>query len=202
MPRALRNYPPGTCLHIIQRGNDRCVCFHDDRERLHYLQLMAEYSVAHQCDIHAYVLMSNHIHLLVTIHERNGQARLMKDLSQFTSAWMHRRHGSSGTLCDGRYHASYVDTGAYLLTCQRYIELNPVRAGMVDFPGGYRWSSYRANAEGRQDAVLTPHLLYQSLGADSAGRCAAYRRLFQIPLAEKDLLRIRFALQNDFALKP
>ena len=202
MPRPLRNYLPGSCLHIIQRGDNRCVCFHDKREREHYLQLLSEYRLVHRCDIHAYVLMSNHIHLLMTIHERNAQARLMKDLSQFTSAWMHRRHGTSGTMWDGRYHASYIDTAAYLLTCQRYIELNPVRAGMVDFPGGYRWSSYRANAEGRVDPILTPHELYLSLGGDAAGRRLAYARLFEQPLAERDLSRIRSAVQNDLALKP
>jgi len=202
MPRALRNYPPGTCLHVIQRGDDRCVIFHDERERLHYLQLLSEYRIVHKCDIHAYVLMSNHVHLLLTLHERNGQARLMKDLSQSTSTWMHRRHGTSGTMWDGRYHASQIDTESYLLKCQRYIELNPVRAGMADFPGGYRWSSYRANAEGRTDVILTPHALYDSLGVDAVGRCMAYQRLFDVPLAERDLLKIRFALRNDFALKP
>ncbi|XLZ70215.1 transposase [Massilia sp. SR12] len=200
MPRPLRNYPPGSCLHIIQRGDNRSVCFHDDRERQHYLQLLSNYTATHGCELHAYVLMSNHIHLLFTIRERNAQARLMKDLSQSTSAWMHRRHGTTGTLWNGRYHSSNVDTERYLLTCQRYIELNPVRAGMADFPGGYRWSSYRGNAEGRLDALVTPHACYLALGNDAFERRVAYKKLFEAPLAQIELERIRFAVQHDFAL--
>ena len=201
MTRPLRNYPTGSCLHIIQRGDNRHPCFHDDQERRRFLELMASHSSKYGCDLHAYVLMTNHVHILLTIHERNAQARFMKDLSQQTAQWVHLRHGGSGTMWDGRYHSSHIDSDAYLLMCQRYIELNPVRAGMVELPAGYKWSSYRANAEGREDRLLTPHPIYLALGRDAVERQSAYRGLFDLPLAEKDLQRIRFAVQNDFALR-
>lgn len=88
MPRPLRNYPAGSCLHLIQRGDNRRACFHDDEDKLHYLELLSEYSLKAGCDIHAYVLTTNHVHLLLTVHERNAQSQLMKAISQFTARWM------------------------------------------------------------------------------------------------------------------
>ena len=201
MVRPLRNFPAGSCLHIVQRGDNRRACFHDDEERIRYLELMAHYSRKYHCDLHAYVLMTNHVHILLTVRERNAQSRFMKDLSQQTAYWVHRRHGGSGTMWDGRYHSSHIESEAYLLICQRSIELNPVRAGMVDLPAEYRWSSYRANAEGKGSTLLTPHPVFMGLGRDAESRQSAYKALFDIPLAEKDLQRIRCAAQNDFALR-
>jgi putative transposase len=162
---------------------------------------MAEYSKKYHCDLHAYVLMSNHVHILLTVRDHNAQAMFMKDLSQQTAHWVHLRHGGAGTMWDGRYHSSHIDSDAYLLTCQRYIELNPVRAAMTEFPAAYKWSSYRANAEGKENGLLTPHPVFLELGNDEAARRMAYRALFEMPLEEKDLQRIRFAVQNDFALR-
>ena len=201
MPRSLRNYQTGSCVHLMQRGDNHSAVFHDDDERHHYLGLLGAACLKHGCDLHAYVLMTNHVHLLVTIHYRNAQSLMMKDLAQFTAHWQHRRHGSSGTMWDGKYHASEIDSEAYLLTCQRYIELNPVRAGMVDFPGGYRWSSYRANAEGKENPLLMRHAVFEGLGKDACEREQAYRALFDMPLSEKDLLRIRYAIQHEAALR-
>ena len=201
MPRPLRNYPAGTCLHLTQRGDNGRVVFNDDEERLGFLRLLREHSVKSACDIHAYVLMSNHFHLLVSIRERNAQAALMKSLAQRTALWRHARHGGTGTTWDNRYHSSQIDTEAYLLMCHRYIELNPVRAGMVEFPGGYMWSSYRANAEGRADSLLCPHQVYLDLGLNDVERRSAYRALFDMPLAGRDLERIRFAIKGDAALR-
>lgn len=201
MPRPLRNYPAGTCLHLVQRGNNGQSCFHDDEERHGFLSLLQEHSLKSSCDIHAYVLMNNHFHLLLTVRERNSQANLMKSLAQRTALWRHARHGGTGSMWDGRYHSSQIDSEAYLLLCQRYIELNPVRAGIVAFAGGYKWSSYRANAEGRQDDLLCPHTVYLGLGGDPLGRQRAYRALFDIPFSERDLERIRFATRGDTALR-
>jgi len=201
MPRPLRNYPPGSCLHLTQRGDNGRAIFNDDEERHGFLDLLKEHSVKSSCDIHAYVLMSNHFHLLVSIREQNSQASLMKSLAQRTALWRHVRWGGSGTMWDKRYHSSQIDSSAYLLMCQRYIELNPVRAGMVDFPGGYKWSSYRGNAEGYADGLLCPHAVYLGLGSDDETRRQAYRALFDMPLAEKDLERIRFAIKGDAALR-
>jgi putative transposase len=201
MVRPLRNYPTGSCLHIVQRGDNRRACFHDDQERQRYLELMEHYGKKYHCDLHAYVLMSNHVHILLTVREHNAQSLFMKDLSQQTAHWVHMRHGGTGTMWDGRYHSSHIDSDTYLLTCQRYIELNPVRAGMVELPAAYRWSSYRANAEGKESTLLTPHPVYLALGKDEVARRIAYMALFDIPLDEKDLQRIRFTVQNDFALR-
>ncbi|MTW11079.1 transposase [Pseudoduganella eburnea] len=201
MTRALRNYPPGSCLHVIQRGDNRRACFHDDQDKAHYRGLLSEHSLRTGCDIHAYVLMTNHVHLLLTVHERNAQSQLMKAISQFTAHWMHVRNGTTGTMWEGRYHASLIDSEAYLLTCQRYIELNPVRAGIVSYPGHYPWSSYRTNAEEMVDDWLVPHGVYLGLGRDGPSRQSAYRALFELPLTESDLMRIRFAIQNDFAMR-
>ncbi|WP_028104796.1 transposase [Pseudoduganella violaceinigra] len=201
MPRSLRNYPAGTCLHLVQRGNNGQVCFHDDEERRRFLALLKEHSLKSDCDIHAYVLMSNHFHLLVTLRAQNCQASFMKSLAQRTSRWRHVRHGGTGTMWDSRYHSSQIDSAAYLLLCQRYIELNPVRARMVDFAGAYRWSSYRANAEGKEDELLRPHPVYLDLGIDVLGRLRAYRALFDLPFSEKDLERIRFAIKGDATLR-
>jgi len=200
MPRPLRNYPSGTCLHLVQRGNNGQSCFHDDDERRGFLSLLKEHSLKAHCDVHAYVLMSNHFHLLVTVRERNAQANLMKSLAQRTALWRHTRHGGTGSMWDGRYHSSQIDSEAYLLLCQRYIELNPVRAGIVMFAGGYMWSSYRANAEGSKDDLLCPHPVYLELGLSAAARQQAYRALFDCPFSEKDLERIRFATKGDAAL--
>src|SRR6185369_14545151 len=152
-----------------------------DEERSSFLLLLKEHSAKAVCDIHAYVLMSNHFHLLVTLRERNSQAPMMKSLAQRTALWRHKRHGGTGTMWDGRYHSSQIDSEAYLLMCQRYIELNPVRAGMVDLPGAYKWSSYRANAEGKQDDLLCVYPVYLGLGGDPLERQRAYRALVDIP---------------------
>ena len=201
MPRPLRNYPPGTCLHLVQRGNNGQSCFHDDEERRVFLSLLSEHSQKSSCEVHAYVLMTNHFHLLVTVRERNSQANLMKSLGQRTAQWRHARHGGTGPMWDSRYHSSQIDSEAYLLLCQRYIELNPVRAGMVEFAGGYKWSSYRANAEGTEDDLLFQHPVYLGLGSNPLERRHAYRALFDIPFSEKDLERIRFATRGDATLR-
>jgi len=201
MPRPLRNYPAGTCLHLVQRGNNGQSCFHDDEERRGFLSLLKEHSLKSSCEVHAYVLMTNHFHLLLTVRERNSQANLMKSLAQRTALWRHTRHGGTGAMWDSRYHSSLIDSEAYLLLCQRYIELNPVRAGMVEFAGGYKWSSYRANAEGKADDLLCQHSVYLGLGSDPLERQHAYRELFDIPFSEKDLERIRFATRGDATLR-
>lgn len=193
MVHPLRSYPAGSCLHIVQRSDDGRACFADDQERLAYLAAVASCSSKHQCELHAYVLMTNHVHWLLTVRERNAQSMLIKELARHSARWRQ--------WCNRRYHAAPIDCAAYLLTCQRYIELNPVRARLVALPGAYGWSSYRANAEGREDALLTPHPLYLALGSDGAARRLAYRALFEVPLTEADVQRIRFATRNDFTLR-
>jgi putative transposase len=200
MPRPLRDFEVGSCLHIIQRGDDRRQCFFSDDERLRYLRLLNLNCVKYGCDLHAYVLMTNHVHLLLTPRARYAHSKLMNSMAQRTSYYSHWRHHATGSMWDGRYRCCIVEQESCLLLCQRYIELNPVRAGMVEFAGGYRWSSYRCNAEGRKDELLTPHPVYLQLGTDAVTRASNYHRLFDMPFAQADLDRIRTATRSEFAI--
>jgi putative transposase len=193
MPRQPRVVLQAVPMHVIQRGHDRQRCFFVDEDYVLYRQWLHEEAVIAACQVHAYVLMSNHVHLLVSVDDAMRLARMMKGLAQRYAQYLNYHHGTSGTVWDGRYKSCLVQTEEYLLTCQRYIELNPVRAGMVRFPGNYKWSSYRCNAEGRHDEVVTPHSVYERLGLDNSERRQAYMRLFNQTLTPMQLEQIRAA---------
>lgn len=200
MPRKPRFTLPGIPQHVIQRGNNREPCFlaePDYRRYLEDLQATAEKSA---CRIHAYVLMTNHVHLLVTPMQELGIAEMMQALGRRYVYYINKTYRRTGTLWEGRYKASLVDSDAYLLTCMRYIELNPVRAEMVNHVGEYKWSSYGANAQGRADVLLTPHPLYTALGENAAIRQHAYRELFRHHLDSDALHEIREALNHELVL--
>ncbi|WP_229261193.1 transposase [Duganella levis] len=167
--------------------------FFVDEDFAAYRQWLHEEAVIAGCQIHAYVLMSNHVHLLLSVEDVEQLAGMMKGVGQRYAQRSNKRHGASGSPWDGRYKSCLVQTEGYLLTCQRYIELNPVRAGMVRFPGNYKWSSYRTNAEGRHDGVVTPHSVYERLGLDASERRQAYLRLFQQTLTPMLIEQIRAA---------
>lgn len=164
MPRRprilLADYP----LHIVQRGINREPCFFTDEDYHCYLHWLEEAARACGCAIHAYVLMTNHVHLLLTPAETGAPSRLMQSLGRRYVQYANRFYRRSGILWEGRYKSSVVHAEDYLLACSRYIELNPVKAGMVADLAQYRWSSYRANGLGLADARLTPHALYRQLG--------------------------------------
>lgn len=187
MTRRLRSVLPAVPLHIIQRGNNRGPCFGCEADYLVYLTLLREYAAAVGCQVHAYVLMTNHVHLLMSADARNGPSMLMQRLGQHYVQYFNRRYERTGTLWEGRFRSCLVDNERYLLICHRYIEMNPVRAGMVDDPGNYLWSSYRANALGRDDPVVTPHAVYAGLGGHDA-----YRHLFMETLSDEMLQQIRY----------
>jgi putative transposase len=193
MPRHSRVVLPAVPLHVIQRGHDRQRCFFVDEDFAAYRQWLHEEAVVAGCRIHAYVLMSNHVHLLLSVEGVEQLARLMKNVGQRYAQRFNKCHGTSGSPWDGRYKSCLVQSEGYLLTCQRYIELNPIRAGMVRFPGNYKWSSYRSNAEGRHDGVVTPHLVYDRMGRDASARRQAYLRLFQQALTPMQVEQIRAA---------
>jgi len=200
MPRRPRLIMPGTPLHIIQRGNNRQPCFYADEDFSFYLQWMQEYSRTTGCSIHAYVLMTNHVHLLLTPTDTDSAGALMKRLGQRYVQYVNRTYQRSGTLWEGRFRSCMAQEENYFLACQRYIELNPVRAGIVPHPGEYRWSSYRANAQGEKDSLLVPHPLYQALGGDPMARQFAYRELFRYELEPGMIDSIRQATNGNFAL--
>jgi putative transposase len=193
MPRHPRLVLPSVPLHVIQRGHDRQQCFFVEEDFVFYRQCLQEKAEMVACQVHAYVLMSNHVHLLLSVEEVGQLAWMMKGVGQQYAQYFNGRHQVSGALWDGRYKSCLVQTEGYLLTCQRYIELNPVRAGMVRFAGNYRWSSYRCNAEGRHDGLVTPHSVYQRLGRDEGEQRQAYLRLFEAMLTPMQIQQIRAA---------
>lgn len=200
MPRRARITLPGVPLHLIQRGNNRQACFFADDDYRFYLDWLAEYAAKTGCRIHAYVLMTNHVHLLLSSGMADGAGTLMKALGQRYVQYVNRTYRRSGTLWEGRFRSCLTQEEGYLVACQRYIELNPVRAGMVAHPADYPWSSYGANAEGKENRLLTPHPLYLALGADEFERKAAYRDLFRHELEPGLIDAIRSATNGNFAL--
>ena len=200
MPRPLRCVLPGHTLHVIQRGNNRGPCFVDDEDRLHYLAALRRASDRVRCAIHAYVLMSNHTHLLVTAEDTSAAARMMQSMGPAYVRYFNRRHGRTGTLWEGRYRSGLIDSEQYFLQCSRYIEMNPVRAGIVNEPGAYRWSSFKSNAQGQFDVLLRRHPVYLALGRENATRREAYRALFETSLDWTMLDAIRRATNKGVAL--
>ncbi|MDP2431194.1 MAG: transposase [Pseudomonadota bacterium] len=165
-----------------------------------YLDWLHEYADKARCRIHAYALMTNHVHLLLSSEEPKGVGGLMKALGQRYVQYVNRTYQRSGTLWEGRFRSCLTQEENYLFSCMRYIELNPVRACMVAHPGEYRWSSYRANAQGEANSVISPHPLYVSLGADTRSRSAAYREFFRYELDPGLVDEIRKASNGNFAL--
>lgn len=200
MPRRARIILPNVTVHVIQRGNNRQACFYQESDYLIYLEWLHEYAVECKCQIHAYMLMTNHVHLLATPARADSLGVLMKRLGQRYVQYVNRTYKRSGTLWEGRYRSCLASDETYVLGCHRYIELNPVRAGMVRHPAEYRWSSYRANAQGENDSVITPHELYLALGRNLAARIAAYRDLFKHQLEPELVDEIRQATNGNFVL--
>ena len=182
---------PGIAQHLIVRGNNRGLLFGTDTDRQMFMRYLIEARDKHGVHIHAFVLMSNHVHLLATGSEPFSLSRAMQALGRRYARYFNRRHGRTGTLFEGRFHSSLVETERYLLTCMRYIELNPVRAGMVRGPGEHRWSSFEANASGDPGGIVTPHPEYLHLGADTQSRATRYLELVASGVTEEDLAAIR-----------
>jgi putative transposase len=191
---------PGVPLHIIQRGNNRQSCFFADEDYGFYLEWLKDYSQKTDCSIHAYALMTNHVHLLLTPQKVESAGNLMKLLGQRYVQYINRTYKRSGTLWEGRFRSSIIEQHHYLFICQRYIEMNPVRAGIVNHPGEYLWSSYRINGRGDRSDLITQHVLYQDLGHDDEERQLAYRELFRHELEPGEIDKIRKATNGNFAL--
>ncbi|MDY6867056.1 MAG: transposase [Chloroflexota bacterium] len=200
MARKPRINLPGIPQHVIQRGHNREPCFYSEEDYSAYLEFLQLTSERTGCQIHAYVLMTNHVHLLVTPRRDYGISAMMQALGKRYVQYINENYRRSGTLWAGRYKASLVDSQAYLMTCMRYIELNPVRANMAAAPGDYRWSSYGYNGEGRENRRITPHSLYRQLGTTDAERCFAYRELFRHRMDDKLLYEIRETVNQGLVL--
>jgi putative transposase len=200
MPRRSRLSLPGIPRHIIQRGNNRSACFFAEDDYRFYLDRLAELSKKFGALVHAYVLMNNHVHLLLTPERADSAALTMKHLGQRYVHYINRTYKRSGTLWEGRFRSCLAQAEDYVLACYRYIELNPVRAERVRHPREYRWSSYRANAEGKVDELVSPHEEYRRLGRDPRERREAYRAPFKVHLDGALVERIREATNGNYAL--
>jgi putative transposase len=197
MPRRARVQIPGYPLHITQRGHNRAPCFLEPSGFELYLGLLNELHDKFRCSIHAFVLMTNHVHLLLTPHEAGGASELLRRVNlRFVQA-MNRRLGRTGPGWESRFWSSVVDDSGYFLRCQRYIELNPVRARLAATPGEYPWSSHSSNAFGTPCPFIEPHSEYVGLGGDCDRRRAAYRSLFREAIDDAELAAIRTALRSN-----
>ena len=200
MARLPRLYVPGCSHHIIQRGNNRNACFFDSRDYAFYLQQLALSAEQFSVAIHAFVLMTNHVHLLVTPSDAIGCGKMMQSLGRKYVRYVNLTYRRSGTLWEGRYKSTLVDSEKYFLTVSRYIELNPVRAKMVLSPDEYRWSSYRSNAMGKKIQLLTRHDCYLSLGDNDSQRLLNYRHLFADEIAPGTVADIRECTNKSWVL--
>ena len=200
MSRQPRIVLPGQPHHVIQRGNNREVIFASEDDYLFYLEKLELACKRFGCDLHAYVLMSNHVHLLMTPQFGDGISKLMQSVGRYYVQYFNHQYKRTGTLWEGRYKSTLLDSESYLLTCYRYIELNPVRAGMVDHPLAYRWSSYGCNALGDSNTLITPHDLYMDLGQSKGERCGYYRSLFDGHEDGRELDEIRDATNKSWVL--
>lgn len=195
MPRRPRILLTNQPLHIVQRGINREPCFFAEEDYLCYLHYLEKAALDCRCAVHAYVLMTNHVHLLLTPSTDGAPSRLMQSLGRSYVQYVNRMYQRTGSLWEGRFKSSVVQTDHYLMRCMRYIELNPVRAAMVSDPGQYRWSSYRANALGLDDTRLSPHPVYLGLHPDAATRRELYRASFSPQLDAEAVSDIRQALK-------
>jgi putative transposase len=200
MARLPRLYLPGCAQHVIQRGNNREACFYDEADYKAYLSFLKDAAEKYRVAIHAFVLMTNHVHLLMTPSDEKGISRMMQAQGRKYVQHFNFTQGRTGTLWEGRYKSTLVDAENYLLTVYRYIELNPVRAGMVVHASEYPWSSYQGNALGKPVQLLTPHPIYSRLGSTEAERESAYRALFRGRMPERDLAAIREATNKAWVL--
>jgi len=199
MTRLPRLCPAEVPVHVMHRGHDRKICFVCDDDYLSYLSLLSEGALFYGVEIHSWVLMTNHIHILATPKSDNSISRLMQHVGGHYVRYFNRMYLRTGTLWEGRFKSCLVEDETCFLVCQRYIELNPVRANIVEDPGGYRWSSYRANALGKVSNIISPHKIYTSLGATPTERMSSYRKLCSEVLDSEVLDDLRKATQRGLA---
>jgi len=200
MPRLPRCCPPAIPQHIIQRGNNRQPCFAGKPDFSFYLNCMNEAARSCCVDIHAWVLMSNHVHILATPHLSDGISRMMQGIGRRYVLYFNKRYRRSGTLWEGRFRSCLIDSEQYLLRCYHYIEMNPVRAGIIGAPEDYPWSSYKCNALGKQSRLIVPHAQYQSLGKTPQERAMCYRNLCRELLTQQQVQDIRKTVNSGMAL--
>ena len=200
MPRRARFCPAGFPIHLIQRGNNRHAIFTCDDDLAAYAHWLAEGAERFGVSVHGWVFMTNHVHLLATPSHDESLSRLMQFLGRLYVRHFNYTYTRSGTLFEGRFKTCIVQEDRYLLTCLRYIELNPVRAGMVRDPGDYRWSSFRAHAFGVRASLWSPHDLYLDLGSNEKQRQQAWRALIKETLDIEVMAKVRHCANTGLVL--
>ncbi len=200
MARLPRYFVKGQPQSVIHRGYDQDTVFFHDDDCQYYLDCLEDASQHYGLAIHAYVLMDNHVHLLATPATARSLSRTLQSTGRRYGQYFNTTYDHTGTLWEGRYRATIIDAGEYLLTCMRYIELNPVRAGIVKRARDYPWSSYGYNAYGETDALIRSHRIYRNLGPDAGARQKAYRALFKARIPQTDLDAIRAATNKAWVL--
>jgi len=197
-----RLFVPGLSHHVRHRGNNRCDVFLDRRDRETFLSMLAKSAQEHEVALHGYSLMTTHYHTQVTAPHADALPQMMQSLGRSYVRYFNVRHRRTGTLWEGRYQASLILDERHWYNCLRYIELNPVRACMVASPAEYEWSSYRANALGVENTMLTPHALYLELGAIPGDRAINWAAMCQQGMTERELGHIRASIQRGQPLGP
>ena len=200
MARLPRISPVGIPVHVIQRGNNRQSCFAAQDDYAAYLNWLKEYSNKFSVSIHAWVLMTNHVHLLCTPEEDGAVSRMMQSVGRRYVQYFNHQYRRSGTLWEGRYRSCLIQAEDYLLAVYRYIELNSVRARMVADPGDYAWSSYPINGLGKESDLCTPHAEYLRLSEQKEHRLREYRALFKHHVEGDLLTEIREGVNKGMAL--
>jgi putative transposase len=201
MTRRRRFFVPGYPQHVIQRGNNKQVIYRSDNDRICYIDYLVEAAEKHACAIHCYVLMGNHVHFLVTPGHKNSLGKTMQSVGLRYAQYYNKKYERTGGLWEGRYHASLVDTDNYLKSCYRYIELNPVRAGICRHAADYSWSSHRYHAFGVPDRLITEHRGYLDLNPDNeTKRRTRYQSWFRLPVCDDELEMIRSSTQQGLVI--
>lgn len=200
MPRRKRCCPAGLPVHLVQRGNNKQVCFTSDSDLAAYANWLKDAAKKYGVAIHAWVFMTNHVHLLVTPDADDAVSKTMQYIGRYYVRYFNYQYDRTGTLFEGRYKSSLIQSNHYLLACYKYIELNPVRAGLVKDPADYAWSSYRANTMGQAVKMWTPHENYLALGSNQERRQMAYQHFFTEDMGRELITDIRGALNTGLVL--
>lgn len=196
VPRPNRICIPGLPHHLTQRGNDQQPTFFADKDYTTYLAYLEDAAGEHGIAVHAYVLMTNHVHVLVTPAESTSLSLAIQALGRRYVTYINKKYLRTGTLWEGRFKSSVVDSDYYCLACYRYIELNPVRAGMVVAPAEYRWSSYPRNGLGKTDSLITPHPVYLALAQTRSAQATRYRRIIRENLQPEVVEKLRYGARK------
>jgi putative transposase len=191
MPLPPRVHIAGLTQHVLNRGNNRCDIFRSVRDYAFFLAVLRDASIKYELEVHSYTLMTNHFHLVVTPRRATAVSMTMQVAGSRYVGYFNRRYSRTGTLFEGPFKSMFIDSETYWFTCMRYVELNPIRAGLVSDPAEYRWSSYRANALGIEDQLIVPHSLYLALGESADSRQRSWRELCREALPPDQLFEIR-----------